>query len=366
MIIDHYRARIRAQPVHALLDDAVALAQLFDPDQITIVTVAVLAHRNVEIDLVIGRVGLLLAQIPSKAGAADHGASEAELQGAFRRHHADADGALLPDAVVGEQGLVLVDVARKALGEVLDEVQQRAAAGGVLALHVLLAVVLGGNLWIAWHPVGQIAVNPARAIVARMKTRTGDRLVAVHQILALAEAVQEHGHGTHVQGVGAEPEQMIEDARDLVEQGTDPLGALRRLDAEQLLDGTHIAVLVTHHGHVIEPVHVTDALVEWLGLGELLGAAVQQPDVGIGAVDHLAVHLQHQTQDPVGRRVLRAEIQCVVADLRHRGRPWTRRALSRSGCRRGSRGAPGYAARYSPARRPRAPPPDRSASPHGR
>ena len=44
------------------------------------------------------------------------------------RHHADADRALLPDAVVGEQRLVVVDVLREALGEVLDEVEQRALA----------------------------------------------------------------------------------------------------------------------------------------------------------------------------------------------------------------------------------------------
>jgi Trm5-related predicted tRNA methylase len=39
-----------------------------------------------------------------------HRAAEAERQRALRRDHADADRALLPDAVLGEQRLVVVDV----------------------------------------------------------------------------------------------------------------------------------------------------------------------------------------------------------------------------------------------------------------
>jgi hypothetical protein len=46
----------------------------------------------------------------------------------LRRHHADADGALLPDAVVGQQGLVFVDAAREIGAEVLEEVEHRALA----------------------------------------------------------------------------------------------------------------------------------------------------------------------------------------------------------------------------------------------
>ena len=51
-----------------------------------------------------------------------------ERHRALRRHHADVDGALLPDAVVGEQRFVFVDALREALGEGLDEIEQRALA----------------------------------------------------------------------------------------------------------------------------------------------------------------------------------------------------------------------------------------------
>jgi hypothetical protein len=52
-------------------------------------------------------------------------------------------------------------------------------------------------------------------------------------------------------------------------------------------------------------------------LGELLGAAMQQADVRIGLLDHLAVHLQHQAQHAVRRRMLRPEVHREVADLSH-------------------------------------------------
>ena len=56
------------------------------------------------------------------------GPGEAQLHGALRAHHADVHGALLPDAVVGEQRLVFIDAGRKARGEVGDEIEQPAGA----------------------------------------------------------------------------------------------------------------------------------------------------------------------------------------------------------------------------------------------
>jgi hypothetical protein len=85
--------------------------------------------------------------------------------------------------------------------------------------------------------------------------------------------------------VRTDPHQVIQDAGDLVEHRADPLRALGRLDPDQSLDREHVGVLVAHHRHVVEPVHVTDRLVERLGLGQLLGGAVQQADVRIGALD---------------------------------------------------------------------------------
>ena len=165
------------------------------------------------------------------------------------------------------------------------------------------------------HVVGQIAVHAARTVIGGVHARAADRLVAVHQLFALAEGVQHHRHRAQIQAVGADPHQMIEDAGDLVEHGADVLRALRRLDAHQPLDGQHVGVFVAHHRHVIQPVHVADRLVERLALRQLLGTAMQQADMRIGADHGFAVHFQDQAQHAVRGRVLRAEIQRVVADF---------------------------------------------------
>ena len=110
---------------------------------------------------------------------------------------------------------------------------------------------------------------------------------------------------------------MIQDSRDLVEHHADVLRAQGRLYAEQLFDRPDIGVLIAHHRHVIQPVHVADRLVEGFALGELLGRAVQEPDVRVGLLNHFAVHFQHQTQHAVRRRMLGPEVHGVVADLRH-------------------------------------------------
>jgi len=165
------------------------------------------------------------------------------------------------------------------------------------------------------HRRRQISVHAAGAVVGGMHARARDRLVDVHQLLALLETQQEHRHGADVQAVSPEPHEVIQDARDLIEHDADVLRAFRRLDAEQALDREYIGVLVAHHGHVVEPVHVADRLVEGLRLRQLLGAAMQQTDVWIGLLDHLAVHLQHQPQHAVGGRVLRPEVHRVVADF---------------------------------------------------
>ena len=115
----------------------------------------------------------------------------------------------------------------------------------------------------------------------------------------------------------ANPHQVVQDTRDLVEHGADVERAFRRLNAEQFLDRQYIAMLVAHHGDVIEAVHVADTLVVWLVLCELLRTTVKQSDMRVGALDDLAIHFKHETQNAVRGRMLRAEIDSVVTNLGH-------------------------------------------------
>ena len=150
-----------------------------------------------------------------------------------------------------------------------------------------------------------------------MHARARHGLVDVEQVLALAERVQERRHRADVQRVRAQPQQVIEDARDLVEHHADVLRAQRHFRSEQPLDRHAIGVLVAHHRHVVEPVHVRQRLDVRLVLRELFGGAVQEADVRIGALDDFAVELEHEAQHAVGRRMLRPKVHRVVANFSH-------------------------------------------------
>ena len=124
------------------------------------------------------------------------------------------------------------------------------------------------------HGVGQVAINAAGAIVRSVHAGAGNRFVTIHQVFALAEAIQENSHRADVQRVSTEPQAVIENARDLVKHDADVLRTQRHLYADQLLDRHYVRVLISHHGHVIETVHVGNGLDKRLVFRELLGGAV--------------------------------------------------------------------------------------------
>ena len=116
-------ARLQQLP-HALLHDVGGLAHLLHADHLAIVVVAVGAHRDVELHLLVALVGLGLAQVPGGARAAHHHAREAPGPALVERHDADVDVALLEDAVVDEQGIEVVHHLEEGLAEgadILDE-----------------------------------------------------------------------------------------------------------------------------------------------------------------------------------------------------------------------------------------------------
>ena len=151
-----------------------------------------------------------------------------------------------------------------------------------------------------------------------MHTRTRDSFIAVHQVLALAEAIQEHCHRADIETVRTQPHQVVQDAGDLVEHDADVLGPFRHLHAKQLFDRHHIGMFVTHHRHVVETVHVADALVERFRFRKLLGCAMQQADMRVRFLNGLAFNLEHQTQYAMRRRMLRAEVHRIALNLSHR------------------------------------------------
>ena len=81
-------------------------------------------------------------------------------------------------------------------------------------------------------------------------------------------------------------------------------------------------MLLVHRRDVVEPVEIRDRLQIGLVLDQLLGAAMQQPDMRIDPLDDLAVELEHEAQHAVRGRMLRPEVDGEVAEvLGHQATP---------------------------------------------
>ena len=291
------------------------MQHFFHPHQIAVVAVAIDANGDVEIYPVVGGIGLFLAYIPFNAGTAQHRAGEAELFGALRRHDADIHQPLFPDAVVGQERVVFAMVFGESLGKVFEKIQERTLPVFVHRLDGT-GVFPFGN-FVLRHLVRQVAVDAAGTVVGGVHARAGNRFVDIHQIFAFAEGVQRHGHCAHVKRVTAHPEQMIQDARHFVEHGADVARAFRHFDPCEFFHRQAVGVFVTHHGNVVEAIHIGHGLRPGARFRQFFGATVQETDVRVGAFDLLAVQFQDHPQHAVRCRVLRPEIQGEIANVGH-------------------------------------------------
>ena len=108
----------------ALLHDAYRLPHLFHADQLAVVTVAVLADRNIEFQLGIAFVRLRAAQIPRRAGARTITPENPQAQASASLTTRDIDVALLEDAVAGQQRFEVVADLQERVTESPDVVDQ--------------------------------------------------------------------------------------------------------------------------------------------------------------------------------------------------------------------------------------------------
>ena len=190
-----------------LLEDPDRLAHLGDAAAVAVVAVADRAHRDLEVELLVGQERLGLAQVPGLAGGAQQRPGDAELQQPLARDDADALRALQEDLVLVEQRLVLVDPRRHHL----DELAQ-------LPLEAQRDVL----------------EDAADLEVARVHPLAGGHLEHVEDRVALAEAVPEHRDRAEVERRGAEPDQVRVDPVQLHVDHPQVLGAVGDLELEQL------------------------------------------------------------------------------------------------------------------------------------
>ncbi len=276
-----------AQLVDRLPHDADRLAHLFHADQITVIAIAILADRDVKVEFVIAFVGLRPPQIPGHPRTAHHHAGIAPVQHVLFMDDADIDIALLEDPVLGQQPVKIVHDLQERIAPGLDIVDQ----------------------------VGrQILMHATGAEIGRVQAGSAGALVEHHQLFAFLEAPQGRGQRAHVHGLRGHVQQMAENAADLGIQHPDQAGAARNLDTRQPFDGHAPGMFLIHRRDVIQPVQIGQVLQIGAAFHQLLGAAMQQPDMRVTAFDHLPVQLQHQPQDAMRGRVLRAEVDVEVAD----------------------------------------------------
>jgi hypothetical protein len=81
-----------------------------------------LPDRDVEVEFLVALVGLRLAQVPGRPGAADHDAREAPFPAILQGHHADIDVALLEDAVAHDEVVDVVEGLGEGVAPLLDVV----------------------------------------------------------------------------------------------------------------------------------------------------------------------------------------------------------------------------------------------------
>ena len=106
---------------------------------------------------------------------------------------------------------------------------------------------------------------------------------------------------------------MRQQAADLAIEHADELAAPWNRNAEKPLDREGVRVLLIHRRDIVEPIEIGHVLQVGARLHELFSAAVQEADMGVDALNHLAVKLEHETQHAMGRWMLRAKIDRKVS-----------------------------------------------------
>ena len=270
------------QPVERLLDDLHRLVHLRHSAREAVVVVAHGAHRDLELEVLVGAVRVGLAQVPRVAGGAQQWAGHPERQERVRVQRAGAAQPLQDDLVGVEDRAVLVC----ALGHVLEEVAQ-----------------------FSREPRWDVLDHPAHLEVARVHALSRGHLEQVQDPLALAQAVQEDRDRPQVERARAEPDQVGGDPVQLQVDHAQVLRAPGNLDLGQGLHGAAERHRVEVVREVVHPLDNGDHLPVGLVLGRLLDARVHVPDDRFDVAHDLSLERHQQPQHAVRGRVVRAEVE---------------------------------------------------------
>src|SRR5262249_48192875 len=106
-------------------------------------------------------------------------------------------------------------------------------------------------------------------------------------------------HRAEIERHCAEPEEMRGDARCFAANRADRFSARWNVPAHQFFHCERVGYIVRERREIIEPVGVRHELVVLHVLGDLLVATMKKANVRRRLRDHLAVELQHKSQNAV-------------------------------------------------------------------
>src|SRR5215472_7643698 len=174
-----------------------------------------------------------------------------------------------PDAVLGQQFLVLGDTGFKGLAE---------------ALNVFLQRVVG------------LVLQAADAKCMRGQPRSAIFFENFQDFFALAETVENRRKCANVERVRSEPQKMAGDALQLSQNRSNHFRAWWSFHNQQLFDGLAISEAIADRRDVIHPVNIRRELLIRAVFRDFLNTAVQIPDHAFGADNALAVELELDAQ----------------------------------------------------------------------
>mmetsp|Transcript_18312 Transcript_18312/g.29274 ORF Transcript_18312/g.29274 Transcript_18312/m.29274 type:complete len:384 (-) Transcript_18312:3287-4438(-) len=280
--------RTVAQLGNGLFDNAHRLAHLFHAAEVAVIAVAVLAHRDLEVEFVIAFIGLRAAQVPGEARSAHHNPRKGIVLNVVFSHHANIGVALFKDAVFGQKPVNIVQHGGEFMGPLFDVVDQI---------------------------VGQVLMHATGPEIGCVQARTAGPFIENHQLFTLFKAPQRRGQCAHIKGLRGHVQNVVQNPANLAKEHPDQGRTAGHFDARQLFDGQTPSMFLVHRRHVIEPVKVRQVLQIRPAFHQLFGATVQETNMRVTAFHNLAVQFKDKAQNPVRRRVLRAEVDVEVADF---------------------------------------------------
>jgi len=148
-----------------------------------------------------------------------------------------------------------------------------------------------------------------------VETGARNALVELHKLLALLETPKERREGADVHGVRQNRHKVVQNTRDFAKQRPNPLGPFWDLDVKEFFHSDGEALLVGHHGDVVQSVKVRQCLQICAILNQFLRPAVKQPNMWICTHDFFAIEFEDKAEHAVSGRVLRSEVDGIMPDL---------------------------------------------------